>query len=104
MNLKTKPTKKPKISKEIDEQLVQEESTSLTKTNNSELDVELNNDIKEPSDSPVKEELKEEFIKTKYEKLEGIKILGSIELPVIKETPKNLLLLQIILIRKKKTD
>lgn len=89
MNLKTKPTKKPKISKEIDEQLVQEESTSLTKTNNSELDVELNNDIKEPSDSPVKEELKEEFIKTKYEKLEGIKILGSIELPVIKETPKK---------------
>ena len=66
MNLKTKPTKKPKISKEIDEQLVQEESTSLTKTNNSELDVELNNDIKEPSDSPVKEEIKEEFIKTKY--------------------------------------
>ena len=89
MNLKTKPTKKPKITKEIDEQLVQEESTSLTKTNNSELDVELNNDIKEPSDSPVKEEIKEEFIKTKYEKLEGIKILGSIELPVIKETPKK---------------
>ncbi len=89
MNLKTKPTKKPKISKELDELFDQENSTSLAKNNNLELELELNNDFKEPIDSPIKEEIKEEFIKTKYEKLEGIKILGSIELPILKETPKK---------------
>ena len=37
----------------------------------------------------VKEEVKEEFLETKYEKLEGPKILGRVELPVVKESPKK---------------
>ena len=39
--------------------------------------------------APVNEEPKSEFIQTRYEKLEGPKILGRMELPVIKESPKK---------------
>lgn len=37
----------------------------------------------------VKEEPKSEFLETRYEKLEGPKILGKVELPTVKESPKK---------------
>ncbi|MBA3683329.1 MAG: translation initiation factor IF-2 [Bacteroidetes bacterium] len=84
MNLKTKPDKKTK--KETDKK---------------EPEVKDKKDVKEAIETPVekikevvapevtKEEPKEEFLETKYEKLEGPKILRSIELPVVKETSKK---------------
>ncbi len=85
MNLKTKPTKKNK--KIEDEKPVKDKKKVVE-----EIAVEKIADVKpvvEAVITPVIEEVKEEFIETKYEKLEGPKILGSIILPVQKETPKK---------------
>lgn len=77
MNLKTKPDKK---SKKEEDKPVKEKQLK-------------GEEEKEPIAAqplPVKEEEpKEEFLETKYEKLEGPKILGRVELPVVKETPKK---------------
>jgi len=85
MNLKTKPTKKGKKvedekptkgKKKVVEEIIEEKITEVKP-------------VVETVVTPVVEEVKEEFIETKYEKLEGPKILGSIVLPVHKETPKK---------------
>ncbi len=83
LNLKTKPDKKAKteakpakksakVVKEEEEPKVEEPKVVVI--------------VPEPE---VKQEPKEEFIETKYEKLEGPKILGRVELPVAKETLKK---------------
>jgi len=85
MNLRTKPDKKTK--KEAEKKEVVEKPTvkepiveSPTKINPEAISTEI----------PVaKEEPKSEFLETKYEKLEGPKILRSIELPVVKEVSKK---------------
>ncbi len=87
MNLKTKPEKKTKKEKETgktekpSEGKAEEQKVVKTEPEATEA---------QATDSPTaKEEVKEEFLDTKYEKLEGPKILGRIELPVVKETPKK---------------
>lgn len=83
MNLKTKPDKKTKKEKEekpaevpvkaeVKEEVVEHKTTEAV----------------EPE---TKDEVKEEFLETKYEKLEGPKILGRVELPVAaaKKTPAS---------------
>ncbi|MEO6302722.1 MAG: translation initiation factor IF-2 [Bacteroidia bacterium] len=82
MNLKTKPDKKAK--KEPEKKETKGKNNEKEET---EVPVEEVKVVKEAE--VVKEEPKEEFLETKYEKLEGPKILRSIELPVIKETPKK---------------
>lgn len=83
MNLKTKPEKKTKKEAE-------KKDTKGKKDIKEE--IEVTPEVEQTTTSEeivVKEEQKEEFLETKYEKLEGPKILRSIELPVIKETPKK---------------
>jgi translation initiation factor IF-2 len=96
MNLKTKPDKKTKKEKESEKAASKAESEKQSKlkkkiaveeTKPEEIKVEVEEKIVEAP--VVKEEPKEEFLETKYEKLEGPKILGRVELPVIKETPKK---------------
>ncbi|MBL7920917.1 MAG: translation initiation factor IF-2 [Bacteroidia bacterium] len=83
MNLKTKPDKKNKKEADKKEAEVKDKKSAKEET---EIPVE-NNIISETE--VAKEEPKEEFLETKYEKLEGPKILRSIELPVVKETAKK---------------
>ncbi len=83
MNLKTKPDKKTK--KEAEKK---ETETKGKKNTKDEIETPVEtNDVTETE--ITKEEPKEEFLETKYEKLEGPKILRSIELPVVKETAKK---------------
>ena len=87
MNLKTKPGKKPK---EVDE--VKDDKTKKGKVSKKAEEVVETPVVNEVQvvEKPKVEEVKEEFIETKYEKLEGPKILGKVELPVEKTpTPKN---------------
>ncbi len=84
MNLKTKPGKKTKEAEEV-----KEEKSKKGKGAKKTEDVVDEPVVKEEEKQKV-EEVKEEFIETKYEKLEGPKILGKVELPVEKApTPKN---------------
>jgi len=94
MNLRTKPDKKIRKEKESEKNEAKIEETKIP------LEVQNTNPAEEKKPeviaatpiaeiSPVKEEVKEEFLDTKYEKLEGPKILGRIELPVAKESPKK---------------
>ena len=85
MNLKTKPDKKIKREKEIEKPVEQVAVIKETKKEEEQKE----SPVAEPAELPVKEETKEEFLETKYEKLEGPKILGRVELPVVKETPKK---------------
>ncbi len=82
MNLKTKPDKKTKK-----EEPKKELEPKGKKKEEIETPVEITNTV--PEVEVTKEEPKEEFLETKYEKLEGPKILRSIELPVVKETAKK---------------
>jgi len=78
MNLKSKPDKKKKEEEKIDK-------TSKGKKKVEEVAVD-------PviSQTPeIVEEIAPEHIETKFEKLEGPKILGKVDLPVVKETPKK---------------
>ncbi|MDO9000428.1 translation initiation factor IF-2 [Sediminibacterium sp.] len=85
MNLKTKPDKKGK--KEVDKkEATGKKSTKDLPKVEEKIELPVANEIEIPS---AKEEVKEEFLETKYEKLEGPKILRSIELPVIKEQSKK---------------
>ena len=86
MNLKTKPEKKTK--KDKDEKAEEPKS----KGSKAPAKEEVAEATPQPvAETPVitKEEPKEEFLETKYEKLEGPKILGRVELPVAKEAAKK---------------
>jgi len=85
MNLKTKPTKKIKKVEEEKPTKGKNKIDIVTEK------VEEAKPIIETVVAPVVEEVKSEFIETKYEKLEGPKILGSITLPVVKEVPKKVI-------------
>ncbi|MBL7931774.1 MAG: translation initiation factor IF-2 [Bacteroidia bacterium] len=87
MNLKTKPDKKGKKEAEKTEEPKEEANKNLKKPKGKETVVEVTPPVVE--EVPEREEQKEEFLETKYEKLEGPKILGKVELPVVKETPKK---------------
>lgn len=92
MNLKTKPDKKTKKEKD-DEKLTASKTETPSKSKKTE-EPETKKEESAPiavveEQAEVKEEAKEEFLETKYEKLEGPKILGRVELPVAKESPKK---------------
>jgi translation initiation factor IF-2 len=85
MNLRTKPDKKTKKEpekKEIIEKIIIKEPVVETPIITPPI-------VVVPEPPVVKEEPKSEFLETKYEKLEGPKILRSIELPVVKEASKK---------------
>jgi len=91
MNLKTKPDKKTKKEKD-DEKAASAKTETANKAKKKaeeEVKVEIVVPVKAEPVVEVKEEVKEDFLLTKYEKLEGPKILGRVELPVIKESPKK---------------
>lgn len=88
MNLKTKPDKKSKKEKEPEKPSVDPEVEKPKEKKKKEAE-EVVVPVVEIPEVVVKEEVKEEFLETKYEKLEGPKILGRVELPVVKETPKK---------------
>jgi translation initiation factor IF-2 len=89
MNLKTKPDKKGKK-----EEAKPEKNTTKGKKKQTEEAEEITPTV-DAVETPVafvetpKEEVQIEHIETKFEKLEGPKILGRVELPVAKETPKK---------------
>lgn len=88
MNLKTKPDKKSRKEKDAERTAKQEPEAEAPKAKPAEvLKPEIHE--KEGPAPEVKEEPKEEFLVTKYEKLEGPKILGKVELPVTKDTSKK---------------
>jgi translation initiation factor IF-2 len=89
MNLKTKPDKKTKKEKDA-EKIAKTEAEAETKSKKKN-EEEVKEVVPQKVEAPVevKEAPKEEFITTKYEKLEGPKILGRVELPVVKESPKK---------------
>ncbi len=91
MNLKTKPDKKTKKEKETVKPATKSEADIPAAKEIKADEKEIEKQIPEvaPEIPAVKEEAKEEFLDTKYEKLEGPKILGRIELPVAKETAKK---------------
>lgn len=89
MNLKTKPDRKEKVKKES-------EKTTKAKGKKEEKEVSETREEKtvpklEEKEKTVEltEDLAPEHIETKFEKLEGVKILGRVELPVVKETAKK---------------
>ncbi len=83
LNLKTKPTKKAKKTKSEE---APEKKTVEVEKKAKELKVEVTPEVTEAVE---KEEPKEEFLETKYEKLEGPKILGKVELPAVREPQKK---------------
>ena len=85
MNLRTKPDKKTK--KEAEKKEVIEKPT--VKEPIVESPTKINPEVISTEIPVAKEEPKSEFLETKYEKLEGPKILRSIELPVVKEVSKK---------------
>ncbi len=86
MNLKTKPDKKSKKEKE-------EEAAENTAKGKKKKVEEVVEKVETPVTPVVEEEVKEdvqiEHIETKFEKLEGPKILGRVELPVAKDPAKK---------------
>ncbi len=93
LNQKTKPDKKSKKDKE-EEKAAEEKATKATKgkkKKEEEVVEEVKPVVTETPVAPVEEleEQKEVFHETVYQKLEGPKIMGKIELPVIKEVKKG---------------
>ncbi|MES2763959.1 MAG: translation initiation factor IF-2 [Bacteroidota bacterium] len=88
LNQKTKPDKKAKKDKE--EEKVAEEKTVKTTKGKKKTEEVVEEVIVPEVEEPVEkaEEQKEVFHETVYQKLDGPKIMGKIELPVIKETKK----------------
>ncbi|MEI6020367.1 MAG: translation initiation factor IF-2 [Bacteroidota bacterium] len=86
LNLKTKPDKKSKAEKEGK---ATKKSTKESKEEEAKVEEVKEEVVVKLPEPEVKQEPKEEFIETKYEKLEGPKILGRVELPVAKETLKK---------------
>jgi len=85
MNLKTKPDKK---GKKDTEETKTEKTTKSKKAIDAEETVEVT-PVTEKIETPVVEQAPIEHIETKFEKLEGPKILGKVELPVEKEPAKK---------------
>ena len=85
MNLKTKPSKKTKKVEEEKPTKGKKKIVDEVK----EVVAEVIPIVEVPVIPTIVTPPVVEFIETKYEKLEGPKILGSIILPVIKETPKK---------------
>ena len=97
LNQKTKPDKKTKKEKD-DEKLAEEKLAKETKVTKGkkkkkeEVVEEIVPVVETPivvEPTPIPEEAKEVFHETIYQKLEGPKIMGKIELPVIKEVKKS---------------
>jgi translation initiation factor IF-2 len=90
MNLKTKPDKKSRKDKEGEKAAGQEEPETRSPEPGNKQEEAVSAPVTPVAETPVvKEEPKEEFLVTKYEKLEGPKILGKVELPVVKEAAKK---------------
>jgi translation initiation factor IF-2 len=87
MNLKTKPERKTRKDKE--EEKTKEAEKSLPEIPETEKEAVNEKTEAAPADIQAEEEPKSEFLQTRYEKLEGPKILGRMDLPVIKETAKK---------------
>ena len=85
MNLRTKPDRKKKEEKPVEKA---EEETPAAETTPAPV-VEAAPVVKPEPAVTEREEPKEEFLKTRYEKLEGPKILGRVELPAAREPKKN---------------
>jgi translation initiation factor IF-2 len=75
------------ISKTKDKKTKKEEEPTKTKKKDVEVVVEKPEVAKETPAEVVEEQI--EHIETKFAKLEGPKILGKVELPVVKESPKK---------------
>ncbi len=93
LNQKTKPDKKSKKDKE-EEKAAEEKATKATKGKKKKEDEPVVEEIAAVVVPSVEvpeeaEEQKEVFHETVYQKLEGPKIMGKIELPVIKEVKKG---------------
>jgi translation initiation factor IF-2 len=86
MNLKTKPDKKAK--KEVEHPAIEEEEEKPKAKKKEDVQV-IPEPVELAPDADLKEETKEEFLETKYEKLEGPKILGRVELPAAKDPSKK---------------
>jgi translation initiation factor IF-2 len=84
MNLKTKPEKKAKKEEEKPAK-----TTKTKKKEEEEKEEAVAVPTVEPAVTEQVEDTTPEHIETKFEKLEGPKILGRMELPVIKDTPKK---------------
>jgi translation initiation factor IF-2 len=87
LNTKTKPARKSKIEKTEDKEvktLVSESSVVLDEVKEVESKLEVQQESEKPKEEKniVSEVPKEDFHETKFEKLEGPKIMGKIELPV----------------------
>ena len=84
MNLRTKPDKKTKKEKEpeVEKPVPVVEPVAIVEPTPIVV-------VAPPVAEPEKEAPKEEFLVTRYEKLEGPKILGRVELPVAKEPAKK---------------
>ena len=93
LNQKTKPDKKSK--KEKEEEKAAEEKASKSTKGKKKKEEEVVEEIAPVVETPVEiipdevEEQKEVFHETVYQKLEGPKIMGKIELPVSKEVKKG---------------
>lgn len=85
MNLKTKPDKKAKKEKEEKPA----EKAAMAEKKSEKVAPQQEYKAAETPEPETKDEVKEEFLETKYEKLEGPKILGRVELPVVKESAKK---------------
>jgi len=83
MNLKTKPDKKEKVKKEKEAEKVVKEKKKKEEVQ------EVIEQVVETPKVEIPEEIEPEHIETKFEKLEGPKILGKVELPVVKEPSKK---------------
>ena len=95
LNQKTKPDKKTKKEKE-EEKAAEEKAAKATKTKKKKEDEVVAEEAKpvvvetpQVEVVPEPEEQKEVFHETVYQKLEGPKIMGKIELPVVKEVKKG---------------
>lgn len=95
LNQKTKPDKKTKKEKE-EEKAAEEKATKATKAKKKKEDEVVAEEVKpvvvetpQIEVVPETEEQKEVFHETVYQKLEGPKIMGKIELPVVKEVKKG---------------
>jgi translation initiation factor IF-2 len=86
MNLKTKPEKRSK--KETVKQAAPEPEPEAQKEPEKETPV-AETPVQNVETPVTKEPAGEEFLKTRYEKLEGPKILGRVELPVARETTRK---------------
>lgn len=91
LNQKTKPDKKSKKEK-VEEKTVEEKESKAAKGKKKTEEIEVKVEtIETPlvEETPVVEEPKEVFHETVYQKLEGPKIMGKIDLPVAKEVKKS---------------